>query len=147
MKKPISSPSWRGKSSSESGSAERRSAEAVIWSVPGARPMPRSIRAGIERLEHPELLGDDERRVVRQHHAAGADSDRLGLRGERGGEDRGRRARDPGHVVVLGDPVAVIAEPLDLLGEVDRVRQRLVVARALADDGEIEDGELGAGMG
>jgi hypothetical protein len=46
LKNPISSISCGGKSSSESGSAERRSAEAVIWSVPGARPIPRSIRPG-----------------------------------------------------------------------------------------------------
>ena len=36
--------------------------------------------ARVQRLEHPELLGDHERRVVRQHHAAGADPDRLGAR-------------------------------------------------------------------
>jgi hypothetical protein len=40
-----SSASWTGRSSAE-GSADRRSACAVIWSVPGARPTPRSIRPG-----------------------------------------------------------------------------------------------------
>jgi hypothetical protein len=98
-------------------------------------------------LEHPELLGDDERRVVRQHHAAGADPDPLSGGGERRRQHRGRRARDPRHVVVLGDPVAVIAESLGDAGEVDRVDERLGRARALADDGEIEHGDRDASGG
>ena len=31
--------------------------------------------AGKQRLQHLEALGDDQRRVVRQHHAARADAD------------------------------------------------------------------------
>ena len=42
---------------------------------PGARPMPRSIAAGVQRLEHAELLGDRQGGVVGQHHAAGAEAD------------------------------------------------------------------------
>jgi hypothetical protein len=34
--------------------------------------------AGIERGQRAELLGDHQRRMVRQHDAAGADADRLG---------------------------------------------------------------------
>ena len=49
----------------------------VFWSVPGARPRPRSIRPRMQRLEGAELLGDHERRVVRQHHPAGAEPDAL----------------------------------------------------------------------
>ena len=46
VKKPSRSMSWSGKSSADSPSGERRSAAAVAWSVPGARPMPRSMRPG-----------------------------------------------------------------------------------------------------
>ena len=46
VKKPSRSISCSGKSSADSPSGERRSAAAVTWSVPGARPMPRSIRPG-----------------------------------------------------------------------------------------------------
>ena len=35
---------------------------------------------GMQRFEHAELLGHDERRVVGEHHAARADADRLGRR-------------------------------------------------------------------
>ena len=44
--RPIRSNSSRGKSSADSPSTVRRRASAVRWSVPGARPMPRSIRPG-----------------------------------------------------------------------------------------------------
>ena len=46
VKKPMSSPNCCGKSSSDSASTLRRSARAVFWSVPGARPSPRSMRPG-----------------------------------------------------------------------------------------------------
>ncbi len=75
----------------------------------------------VERLEHPELLGDDQRRVVGEHDPAGADPDLLGRVGERHHQHRRRGAGDAGHVVMLGDPVAAVAEPLDVLGELDRV--------------------------
>jgi hypothetical protein len=69
----------------------------------------------VEADERPELLGDDERRVVGEHHAARPDPDLGGRGGELGRQDRRRRARDPRHVVVLGDPVARVAEALDVL--------------------------------
>ena len=48
----------------------------------GRAPEAEIDATGMQRLEHPELLGDDERRVVGQHHAARADADRLGRRRE-----------------------------------------------------------------
>ena len=74
-------------------------------------------------LQHPELFGDDERRVIRQHHAARTDPDRRGRRREVRDQDRRRRARDAGHVVMLGDPEALVAEALDGTGELDRTRR------------------------
>ena len=35
------------------------SARSVGWSVPGARPRPRSMRSGEQRGQRAELLGDD----------------------------------------------------------------------------------------
>ena len=35
------------------------------------------MRPGMQRLERAELLGDHERRVVREHDPARADADRL----------------------------------------------------------------------
>ncbi len=82
---------------------------------PRGAPDPEVDPARVKRLQHPELLGDHQRRVVGQHHAAGADPHPLGPRRQGRRQDRRRGARDPGDVVVLGDPVAVIAEPLGRL--------------------------------
>ena len=50
----------------------------------------------MQRLQHPELLGDDERGVIGKHHAARADADRLGRRGEVGDEHGGEELAIPG---------------------------------------------------
>ena len=68
----------------------------------------------MQRLEHAELLRDHERGMVRKHDPARAEADGRRDRGGVGEEHRGRGAGDTGHVVVLGDPVAGVAEPLGL---------------------------------
>ena len=80
---------------------------------------------GVERLEHRKLLGDRERGVIGQHHAAGSDADALGGAGEMGDQDGWRGAGDGRHVVVLGDPEADVAELLGGLCQARRVGQRL----------------------
>ena len=70
----------------------------------------------IERIQGAKLLGDHQRRVVRQHHAAGAEVQRLGIGGQIANQHRRRRAGDAGHVVVLGQPEAAIAALLCQLG-------------------------------
>ena len=97
----------------------------------------------MEGFEHPELLGDDERLMVRQHHAAGAHADRAGDARQVRDQDGRRRARDPGHVVMLCDPVAPVAEALGVLRELERVPQRPAGVGAGRDGCEIEDGERG----
>ena len=63
--------------------------------VRARRPAEAEIDAArIERFERAELLGDDQRRVVRQHDAARADPDRPGAARDVADHDRGRRARD-----------------------------------------------------
>ncbi len=52
-KKSMRSRSCDGKSSAGSASGDRRSASAVSWSVPGARPMPRSMRPGCSASSMP----------------------------------------------------------------------------------------------
>ena len=78
--------------------------------------------ARIERLERAELLGDHERRVIRQHDAAGADADRARAAGDVADHDRRRGARDADHVVVLGEPEPRVAPTLGVLRELERAR-------------------------
>jgi hypothetical protein len=102
--------------------------------------------ARVERLEERELLGDDERRVVRQHDAAGADADPRGPRRDVGDEHRRARARDRGHPVVLGEPEARHAEALGGDGEIACGAEGVAARLALADEGEVEHGQ-GHGSG
>jgi hypothetical protein len=97
--------------------------------------------ARVERGERAELLGDHERRVVRQHHAARAHADPLGVRRDVADQHRRRRACDAGHAVVLGEPEAAVAVAFGVLGELARGRQRLGRGRAGADRRQIEDRE------
>ena len=97
--------------------------------------------ARVQRRERAELLGDHERRVVREHDPARADPDRLRPAGDVRDHDRGRGAGDPDRVVMLGQPEALVAPPLGVLGEVERVAQRLGRRRALDDRREVEHGE------
>ena len=99
-----------------------------------------------ERLERAELLGDDERRVVRQHDAAGADANRRRVAGNRADDDSRRGARHRRDIVMLGEPVAVVTPPLGMLREIDRVAQRLRGVAALDDRRKIENRKWNHGV-
>ena len=95
----------------------------------------------MQRLEHPEALGDRERRVVGKHDAAGTDADAVGARRDVRDEHLGRRRRHGRDVVVLGDPETPEAELVGALGEPRGARQRVGGALAGTDRGEVENGE------
>ena len=77
--------------------AGRVAAERVHRQLVGARrPAEAEVdAAGVQRLERAELLGDHDRRVIRQHDPARADADRLRAARHVGDHDGGRRTRDP----------------------------------------------------
>ena len=97
--------------------------------------------SGKQRLERAELFGDDERRVIGEHDAAGADADRPRTGRDVSDDDGGGCARDAGHVVMLGEPVPVEAEALGVAREVERVAERRRRVAALCDRREIENGD------
>jgi len=59
----------------------------------GRAAKPEIDAAGKQRLQHLEALGHHQRRMVRQHHAAGADPDAARHRGDLPDHDVGRGAR------------------------------------------------------
>ena len=65
------------------------------------------------------------------------DLDRIA--GDVADQHRRCRAGDAVHVVMLRDPVALVAEPLRMPGEVEAVAQRLARRRARRDRREVED--------
>ena len=95
--------------------------------------------AGVNGGERAELFSDDQWRMVWQHDAAGADAQRLGTRCDIPNQHRGCRAGHAVHVVMLGDPEAVVAERLGVLREVKRVAQRLGCVAAFNDRRKVED--------
>ncbi len=75
--------------------------------------------AGEQRFQHAEVLGDLQRTVVLEHHAARADTDATRAGRNLADEDLGARPGQPGCRVVFGEPVAVKAEAVAGLGELE----------------------------
>ena len=107
----------------------------------GRAAEPEIDAAGKQRLQHLEAFGHHQRRMVGQHHAAGADADVLRHRGDLPDHQVRRGARDGSKVVMLGEPIADIAEPIDMARQIDAVAQRRGGFGAGGDDGEVEDGK------
>jgi hypothetical protein len=97
--------------------------------------------AGKQRFQHFEALGHHQRRMVGQHHAAGADPDAAGHRGDLADHDVGRRARHRGEIVMFGEPVTEVAQPVGVARQIDAVAQCGGGFCAGRDDGQIEDRE------
>src|SRR5205085_3653327 len=110
------------------GSAERLRGSAV---GAGGAAEAQVDAAGEQRLESAELLGDGQRRVVGEHHPAGADANVRRAGADISEGDGGRRAGDPGHRMMLRHPEAVVAEPLAEAGEVEGVTESAAGIAAL----------------
>jgi hypothetical protein len=78
---------------------------------------------GVQRFERRELLGHDERRVIRQHDTAGSDAQRRGRIRDVRDEHGWRGTRHGGHPVVLGDPESFVTESLYLNGQRRRLSE------------------------
>ena len=107
----------------------------------GRAPEPQIDASGKQRGQRAELFGDDVRRVVRQHDAAGADADGRRPRREVRDDERRRGRRHRRHVVVLGHPDAAEPQRLDVTCHLARLVERVTAGAALAHAAEFEDGE------
>ncbi len=99
--------------------------------------------SGVEGSECVELLRDNERRMIREHDPDDADADRARPARDVRDHDGGRCARNAGRVVMLRKPEALVAPPLGMLREVERVAQRARRRATLDDRGEIQDRNWG----
>ena len=99
------------------------------------RPADAEVDApGVQGLQGAELLGNDQRCMVRQHHPAGAHADGRGAARDVADDHGGGGAGDAAHVVVLRHPIAPVAPTFGVPGEVEGVGQRLGRIAAF-DDG------------
>ena len=107
------------------GGARRAPARPSSWSsasLAGAGPSgprPEVEPARMEGVEHAELLHDGQRRLVPGLHRARAEPDPGRWRGDLPQQQRRLRAGHAGGEMVLGHPVAVVAELLGPPGQVD----------------------------
>ena len=69
-----------------------------------------------EARKRAKLLGDSERCVIGQHHAAGADTDGRGALSDMCNQNGSRGTCDARHVVMLSEPVAPEPSPLGTPG-------------------------------
>lgn len=97
--------------------------------------------ARIQRFQGAEILRHYQRRMVGQHHAAGADADALGLAGDVADQHGRGRAGDAVHVVVLRQPVAGKAQAFDVPGHRDGVVQCLGSGTLVAHGDQVEHGK------
>src|SRR5918994_5214108 len=95
----------------------------------------------MQRLQNAEGLRDLERGVVGEHDPASADPDPLRYVGDVPDHDLRRRTGYARQIVVLRQPVALVAEPVGEPGELERVAQRPGTIRARTDRRDVEDGE------
>ena len=102
-------------------------------------PEPEIDPARVQRRERAELLGDGERRVVRQHHTTGAETDGGGVGGDVGDQHAGGGRCDRGHVVVLGVPDTLVSPSLRPLRQRHAVGKRIGRRVAASDDRQIEN--------
>ncbi len=107
--------------------------------VPARRAADAQIDApGKQGFEHAELLGDFQRTVVGQEHTARADADARGGAGDAGDENLGTGIGESRDGVVLGEPVAVVAQLFGEPGERDGFSDRLSGTVSADDRGLIE---------
>ncbi len=92
-----------------------------------------------QRLKHLEALRDHQRSVVRQHHAARADTDTRGDRRDLADHDFRRGTSDIGQIVMLGNPVALVTKPVRKAREIKRVTQRRRSRRNRRDGRQIKN--------
>ena len=143
--KCCSSSSWSAKSSPAAPSRPRRSAWAASWSLPGARPRPRSIRPGCSAARVPNCSATTIGAWLGSITPPDPSRMLAGVGGQMREQHGGRRGRHSGHAVMLGHPEPVIAQ---LFGA---DRQRRGVGQRLADGlpdayaGQVQHGQQHVG--
>ena len=80
-----------------------------------------------------------------QHDAARADPQMPGLGRHQSHHDLRRATGKPGRTVVLGQPIAAIAEAIGMAGKLDGFEERVARGHPFADRRLVEDAQLDHG--
>jgi hypothetical protein len=84
--------------------------ESYLWARPRGTAQAQIDSSGIESAQHREVLCDFQWTVVREHDASASDPDTCGGCGDGADEDLRACACETGSAMMLGDPVARVAE-------------------------------------
>jgi hypothetical protein len=128
-----------GDASRRSGASAERERGAAVAARRAAQPEVDASR--MERLQQPELLRHFQRAVVGEHHTARADADPARPIRDLGDQDLRRRPGQSRGRVMFGQPVAVIAEPVGSLGDVERLPDCLGGSPPLPNRRLVEDAQ------
>ena len=94
---------------------------------------------GMQRGQSAKLLGNDQWCMVWQHDAASPDPNGARAGGNMRQSNRRGGARNARHVVMFRHPVSLIAQCLDMAGQIERVPQRLASVAAFRHGCKVED--------
>ena len=97
--------------------------------------------SGEQAFERAKLLGDDQRGMIRQHHASRTDADGRSSSRHVADQNGRRRAGDSLHAVMLGEPEPREAPFFGVPGEIERVPIGFGNAATLADACQIKNGK------
>ena len=76
-----------------------------------------------QRLQSAKLFRNDQRGVIGQHNAARPEADCFRTRTQMRDDNRRGRTRDADHIMMFGDPIAVVATGFCRAGEIQRIGQ------------------------
>src|SRR3712207_4256994 len=95
----------------------------------------------MQRLQDSKGLGNLERSVVGKHNPPGTDPYPLRYVRDMSDHDLRGRTCDVRQVVVLGQPIPLVAKPVGEAGQIERVAKRLGTIRRRAYRRDVQDGE------
>jgi hypothetical protein len=107
----------------------------------GCAAEPEIDAAPVKRFQRTELLCDDQRRMIWQHHAARSNTNGPGAAGDIADHHRGRSAGDAGHIVMLGKPEPLVIPAFGVLRQIERIAEGLGRIAALINRRQVQNRE------
>jgi hypothetical protein len=107
----------------------------------GGAAGPEIDAAPVKRFQRTELLCDDQRRMVWQHHAARSNTNGPGAAGDIADHHRGRSAGDAGHIMMLGEPEPLVIPAFGVLRQIEPIVEGLGRIAALIDRRQVQNRE------
>ena len=96
--------------------------------------------ARVKRFERAELLGNHQRCMIWKHDPAGADPNFFSLTADIGDDDRGGRTGNTGQIMMLGQPITMVAPLFRVSGKISTIPECERCVTAFNNRAQIENG-------